>query len=153
MPERSKLRLPKPPAERSRTPDAQPCLLPNVEIAAFDYDVSDIAGAQRRSEVDDAFAPAANRNWVAFIGAVGDAGARRLPINGHTAVVLTLCDGTRTVPEVVNATEAALKAPFLGPDVIEKIRRSVALNLVGWRSADVERRSWAHYGPARQEGM
>jgi hypothetical protein len=72
---------------------------PQLRVVRFDFDVSEFRGVQRAADLPVAAAPGPS-----FVVVFGDGdGLRREPllIDGHTARILELSDGTRTVGDIV----------------------------------------------------
>jgi hypothetical protein len=91
-----------------------------VAIARFDYNVSEIDDALRGGQEPDV------RNEEEFIVYAlrhGERDPRILRVSGPTALVVELCDGERSVSEIVAAVEAHYRQPGLHDSVVDVIRQ------------------------------
>jgi hypothetical protein len=106
---------------RLMTVDAQPLLRPNVQVADFAYDVSDIETTLQRGHVPEETRFATGRCSIAF--RPDTKGIRMFRINKPTKTVLGLCDGRRSVGQIVAETEAALGTTDLSDSILDAINR------------------------------
>jgi hypothetical protein len=112
------------------TPALRPARRRGVQVADFANDVGDIEEALRHGQAPGEVPPTGGCTIV-FCPSAGTSGVRMLRINTPTKTVLGLCDGSRTVADIVTATETALGAEDLNDAVVDTIGRLLASGVLG----------------------
>lgn len=127
-----------PMAETDATPppvttmEMRPARRRGVQVADFTCDVGGIEEALRDGWPPGDVPPAEGGCTIVFRPGAGASGVQMLRINTPTKIVLGLCDGSRTVADIVAETEAALGATGLGDAIIatiDRLRTSLVLGL------------------------
>jgi hypothetical protein len=113
------------------TPALRPARRRAVQVADFAYDVGDIEEALRHGQAPGEVPPPDSACTIVFCPSAGPSGVRMLRINTPTKIVLGLCDGTRSVAEIVVATEMAVGAADLNDAVVDTIGRLLASRVLG----------------------
>ena len=113
------------------TPALRPARRRHVQVADFAYDVGAIEEALRHGRTPSEVRPSGNGCTIVFCPSAGTPGVRMLRINAPTKTVLDLCDGSRTVTDIIAATNAAFGAEGLDDAVIDAIGRLLASRVLG----------------------
>ena len=112
-------------------PVMRPALRAGVQIADFTYDVGDIEEALRLGEAPAAMEPTEGGLAIVFLPGIADGtGVQMLKINGPARTVIGLCDGTRSVSEIVTSTETALGAADLHDAIVATLDRFIAAGVL-----------------------
>jgi hypothetical protein len=108
---------------------ARPSLAPNVTVSEFAHDVAAVEEALQKGE-DPAAIRAIQRCSIVFRPAVGNSAVQMLRVNAPTKQILDLCNGRRTVAEIIVETETALGAVELRGAILDTLNRLSGLRVL-----------------------
>jgi hypothetical protein len=130
------------PGREGATLDARPRLVPRVEIADFAFDVSKVEESLRNGQPIDE-RKVAGPCSIVFIPGMENSGVRMLRINEVTKTLVTFCDGTRTLSEIVSTTQSVLGATKLESGIVDAINKLIAARVLSLGAVSAPHRAVA----------
>ena len=128
--------------EESVTPvgmSARPSLRGSVQVADFTYDIATIEEALQQGRAPAPGDVATEGSSILFLPGASDGAVRMLRINAPTKAVLDLCDGSRTMAQIVADSQAALHAADLRAGIVAAVSRLLASGVLTLDAVDRER--------------
>lgn len=101
-----------------------------VRIEGFTYKIAEIEHALQRGETVDINHCAKEPHFVVFRTTTDDAPFGRFTITAPTKMLLDLCNEPRSIPELIERIEVALRTTGLKDGVLEMVRRLISLYLL-----------------------
>jgi len=118
---------------------ACPALRGGVQVANFTYDLAKIEEALQQGSVPAPSDVSTEGSSILFLPGASDAAVGMLRINAPTKAVLDLCNGSRTMAQIVAESELALHAADLHAGIAAAVLRLLAAGVLTLDAVDRER--------------
>lgn len=134
---------------------SRPRVRSGVQMASFRYDVAAIEKALQEGAKPEELQVEPAGYSIVFRPAARGSEAKMMRLNTPTKVVLDLCDGRRTISQIVAETESALGANGLESGILATIERLLSEHVLELHAGAAQADSAPHrgFGAAQTESM
>jgi hypothetical protein len=108
--------------------DTCPAMKSGVNLGEFEYNITDIVSSLRHDELPSRIEKAPG--WIVFQHVAGNSSPRVFEVNPALGSLLDLCDGVRTVRDIVAELEDQLAIEGLMEDLIQALGHMASMGIL-----------------------